>query len=364
MLKKLDSLEKRYGDIVKLLSQEEIVKDFTKYRDLSKELSQIEPIIKKYREYKKIENQIQEDKTLLKSSDKELKELAEEEIKRLENEKQTLEDEIKKLLIKSKEEDKKNIILEIRAGTGGEEAALFASELFRMYSRYAEKNNWKIEILSSNFSDLKGIKEISASIKGDKAFIKLQYESGVHRVQRVPQTEASGRIHTSTATVAVLPEPEAVDVKIDPKDLRIDAFSASGPGGQNVNRNYTAIRITHITTGIVVSIQDEKSQHKNKEKALRILRTKLYEIERRKKEEEIAKKRKSQVGKGERSEKIRTYNFPQNRVTDHRINMSIYNLNEFLNGEMDEIIDALLTYFESKKLEEELASFDENKGNN
>ncbi len=364
MLKKLDSLEKRYDDIVKLLSQEEIVKDFTKYRDLSKELSQIEPIIKKYREYKKIENQIQEDKTLLKSSDKELKELAEEEIKILEKQKQTLEDEIKKLLIKSKEEDKKNIILEIRAGTGGEEAALFASELFRMYSRYAEKNNWKIEILSSNFSDLKGIKEISAAIKGEKAFTKLQYESGVHRVQRVPQTEASGRIHTSTATVAVLPEPEAVDVKIDPKDLRIDAFSASGPGGQNVNRNYTAIRITHIPTGIVVSIQDEKSQHKNKEKALRILRTKLYEIERRKKEEEIAKKRKSQVGTGERSEKIRTYNFPQNRVTDHRINMSIYNLNEFLNGEMDEIIDALLTYFESKKLEEELASFDENKGNN
>ncbi len=364
MLKKLDSLEERYSEIVHLLTQGDILKDYSKYRDLSKELSQIEPIVKKYKEYKKIEKQIKEDKAILKAGDKELRELAEEEIKTLEKKKAELEQEIKKLLVKSKEEDSKNIILEIRAGTGGEEAALFAGELFRMYTRYAEKNNWKLEVLNSNFSDLKGIKEISASIKGEKVFTKLQYESGVHRVQRVPQTETSGRIHTSTATVAVLPEPEAVDIKIDPKDLRIDAFSASGPGGQNVNRNYTAIRITHIPTGIVVSIQDEKSQHKNKEKALRILRTKLYEIERRKKEEEIAKKRRSQVGTGERSEKIRTYNFPQNRVTDHRINMSIYNLNEFLNGEMDEIIDALITYFESKKLEEELSFFNDNKGSN
>ncbi len=357
MFKKLDSLETRYNEILTSLSKDEILKDFKKYTELSKELSKIEPIIRKYKEYKVLIKTIEDDKLLLKGTDKELKELAEEEIKKLEEEKPILIEELKKLLVSDDPNDNKNIILEIRAGTGGEEAALFAGELFRMYTRYAEKNNWKLEILNANYSDLKGIKEIVVSVKGNKVYTRLKYESGVHRVQRVPQTETSGRIHTSTATVAVLPEAEDIDIKIDPKDLRIDAFSASGPGGQNVNRNYTAIRITHLPTNIVVSIQDEKSQHKNKEKALRILRTRLYKIEQEKKDKELSEKRKSQVGTGERSEKIRTYNYPQNRVTDHRIGVNIYNLSEFLNGDMDYMIDQLIAYFQAKKLEEEL-SFD------
>jgi peptide chain release factor 1 len=355
MFKKLDSLEKRYNEIVSNLSDEKILKDFTKYKELSKELSRIEPIIKKYKEYKKILKTIEEDKLLLKNEDNDLKELAEEELKELEERKTIAIEELKKLIISDDPNDQKNIILEIRAGTGGEEAALFASELFRMYTRYAERKKWKTEILNANYSDLKGIKEIVVSIRGEKVYTRLKYESGVHRVQRVPQTETSGRIHTSTATVAVLPEAEEIDVKLDPKELRIDAFSASGPGGQNVNRNYTAIRITHLPTNIVVSIQDEKSQHKNKEKALRILRTRLYEIEQEKKNRELSQQRKSQVGTGERSEKIRTYNYPQNRVTDHRIGVNIHNLTEFLNGDMDYMIDQLITYFQAKKLEEELS---------
>jgi len=355
MFKKLDSLENRYNNILSDLSDEKTLKDFSKYKELSKELSRIEPIIKKYKEYKKILKTIEDDKLLLKNGDTDLKELAEEDLKELENKRTSVIEELKKLIISDDPNDKKNIILEIRAGTGGDEAALFASELFRMYSRYSERRKWKIEILNANYSDLKGIKEIVVSIRGDKVYTRLKYESGVHRVQRVPQTETSGRIHTSTATVAVLPEAEEIDVKLDPKELRIDAFSASGPGGQNVNRNYTAIRITHLPTNIVVSIQDEKSQHKNKEKALRILRTRLYEIEQDKKNKELSRQRKSQVGTGERSEKIRTYNYPQNRVTDHRIGLNIHNLTEFLNGDMDYMLDQLITFFQAKKLEDELS---------
>ncbi len=355
MFEKLEDLVKKYENLIKELSKQEVISNYKKYKELSTEFSQIEPIVQKYKEYKKVLKQIEDDKKLLKETkDKELKELAEEEIKELNEKKSVLEEEIKKLLVKSDPNDKKNIIMEIRAGTGGEEAALFAGELFRMYQRYAEKKGWKTEILNLHYSDLKGIKEIVFSTKGNMVYSRLKYESGVHRVQRVPETETSGRIHTSTATVAVLPEAEDIDIKIDQKELKIEAFAASGPGGQNVNRNYTAIRITHLPTGITVSIQDEKSQHKNKEKALRILRTRLYEMERKKIEEERASKRKSQVGTGERSEKIRTYNFPQNRVTDHRIGLTLYKLNEILDGELDEIIDSLTTYFEAEKLKEEL----------
>ncbi len=355
MFEKLDELVEKYNSLIEELSKPAVASDYKKYKEISTELSQIEPVVKKYKEYRKIVEQIEEDKKLIKESkDKELKELAEEEIKELQEKRKSLEEEIKKLLVRQDPNDKKNIIMEIRAGTGGEEAALFAGELFRMYQRYAEKKGWRTEILDSHYSDLKGIKEIVFSIKGNMVFSRLKYESGVHRVQRVPETETSGRIHTSTATVAVLPEAEDIDIKIDQKDLKIEAFAASGPGGQNVNRNYTAIRITHLPTGITVSIQDEKSQHKNKEKALRILRTRLYELERKKMEEKRASERRSQVGTGERSEKIRTYNFPQNRVTDHRISLTLYKINEILNGELDEIIDALIAHFEAEKLKKEL----------
>ncbi len=355
MFEKLDELVKKYNSLIEELSKPAVASDYKKYKELSTDLSQIEPVVKKYKEYKKIVEQIEDDKKLIKESkDKELKELAEEEIKELQEKKKFLEEEIKKLLVRQDPNDRKNIIMEIRAGTGGEEAALFAGELFRMYQRYAEKKGWRTEILDSHYSDLKGIKEIVFSIKGNMVFSRLKYESGVHRVQRVPETETSGRIHTSTATVAVLPEAEDIDIKIDQKDLKIEAFAASGPGGQNVNRNYTAIRVTHLPTGITVSIQDEKSQHKNKEKALRILRTRLYELERKKIEEKRASERRSQVGTGERSEKIRTYNFPQNRVTDHRIGLTLYKINEILNGELDEIIDALIAHFEAEMLKKEL----------
>ena len=355
MLHRLKSLEARYNELLSLLAREDVARDFNQYKSISQELSQLEPVVKAFQEYLRLEEKLREDREILKEGgDKELKELAEGEIKTLTFESESLEREIRSLLLKNDPDGRRDIIVEIRAGTGGEEAALFASELYRMYFRLAEKKLWKAELLNINNSDLKGIKEVVFSISGENVYARLQYESGVHRVQRVPQTEASGRIHTSTATVAVLPEVEEVDVKIDPKDLRIDVFAATGPGGQNVNRNYTAIRITHLPTNTVVSIQDEKSQHKNKTKALRILRSRLYEMEQKKRHEEIAEKRKSQVGSGERSEKIRTYNFTQNRVTDHRIGVSVFNIPSFLDGDMDEILDALSTHFETQRLEETL----------
>ena len=355
MLHRLKSLEARYNELLYLLAREDVARDFNQYKSISQELSQLEPVVKAFQEYLRLEEKLREDREILKEGgDKELKELAEGEIKTLTFESESLEREIRSLLLKNDPDGRRDIIVEIRAGTGGEEAALFASELYRMYFRLAEKKLWKAELLNINNSDLKGIKEVVFSISGENVYARLQYESGVHRVQRVPQTEASGRIHTSTATVAVLPEVEEVDVKIDPKDLRIDVFAATGPGGQNVNRNYTAIRITHLPTNTVVSIQDEKSQHKNKTKALRILRSRLYEMEQKKRHEEIAEKRKSQVGSGERSEKIRTYNFTQNRVTDHRIGVSVFNIPSFLDGDMDEILDALYTHFETQRLEETL----------
>ena len=357
MFKHLEELEEKFQELGKKLADPSILSDPVKLKEVAKEHATLEPIIKKFKEYKKIREEIEELKNILKtSSDRELKELAESELKDLEEKIEKVERELKILLLPKDPNDENNVIIEIRAGAGGDEATLFAADLFRMYSRYAEKKNWKVEILDAHPSDIGGFKEIIFSIKGDKAYSRMKYESGVHRVQRIPTTEAGGRIHTSTATVAVLPEAEEIDIKIDPKDLKIEAFGASGPGGQNVNRNYTAIRITHIPTGIVVSCQDEKSQHRNKEKALRILRSRLYEKALREQQEKISQHRRQQVGTGERSERIRTYNFPQNRVTDHRINLTLYNLTEILDGELDPIIDALITYYESKRLQEEFES--------
>jgi len=356
MFNHLKDLEKRFEKLEKLLSSPDVLQDPKKYGELAKEHAELQPIISKYREYKQLENELKETKQLLKeTSDKELKGLAEEEIKTLSEKLEKITEELKRLLLPKDPNDERNVILEIRAGAGGDEAALFVADLFRMYSRYAEKKGWKIEVLDSHPSSLGGFKEIILLLKGKGAFSRMKFESGVHRVQRIPVTETGGRIHTSTATVAVLPEAEEIDVKIDPKDLRIEAFGASGPGGQNVNRNYTAIRITHIPTGIVVSCQDEKSQHRNREKAMKILRARLYEKALKEQQKDITESRRAQVGTGERSEKIRTYNFPQNRVSDHRINFTVYNLPEVLDGELDEIIDRLIAFHQAKRLEQELS---------
>jgi len=291
----------------------------------------------------------------LMESDPDMRELAQEELRSLEARRDTLDAEIKLLLLPKDPNDEKNVVLEIRAGTGGDEAALFAGELFRMYSRYAESQGWRIELMSTSETGVGGIKEVIAVIEGRRVYSRLKYESGVHRVQRVPATEASGRIHTSTATVAVLPEAEEVDVQIDPKDIRIDTFCSSGPGGQSVNTTYSAVRVTHIPTGIVVSQQDEKSQIKNRAKAMKVLRSRLYEMEMRKQQEAIAKDRRSQVGTGERSEKIRTYNFPQSRITDHRINFTTHQLVNVLNGDLSELINEITTHFQAAALKEATA---------
>lgn len=350
MLQKLANIEEKFRTLTASLSDPALVSDPHKIKTISKERSDLEPVVNKYEEYKKVLKDIEGSKEILDDPDvdADLKEMAELEVKELEEKEQRIEEELKILLLPTDPYDAKDVLLEIRAGAGGDEASLFAQDLYRMYSRVAEKKGWKTEVLSTSLSPIKGLKEIIVNIRGERVYSQLKFESGVHRVQRVPQTEASGRIHTSTVTVAVLPEADDVDIVLDSNDLRIEAFGASGPGGQNVNRNYTAIRVTHEPSGLVVSCQDEKSQHRNKEKALKILRSRLLAIAQREQQAQISKDRKSQVGTGERSEKIRTYNFPQSRVTDHRLNLTIHQLESVLDGELEEFIDALTMNYQSK----------------
>ena len=324
--------------------------DTSKFRTHSKALAEMQPLVDAYREYKNVDAQASATEELLKDPD--MRELAQEEMTELQQRRDELLSQIKVLLVPKDPNDQKNVMLEIRAGTGGDEAALFAADLFRMYSRYAERQGWKLEVLNSSDNGIGGIKEVIAMIEGRNAYSRLKYESGVHRVQRVPATEASGRIHTSTATVAVLPEAEEVDIQINEKDLRVDTFCSSGPGGQSVNTTYSAVRITHIPTGLVVSQQDEKSQIKNRAKAMKVLRSRLYELEMQKQQEAIAKDRRTQVGTGERSEKIRTYNFRENRITDHRIGFTMHQLTNALEGDLDTLIDPAVTFFTAQKLKD------------
>jgi peptide chain release factor 1 len=354
MLEKLEQIEKTYEELTERISSPDVISDVKTYAKLMKQHRSLGEIVEKYRELKKLKEDLESAKSLLaETDDAELRQLAQAEIDEIEQRLPKVEEELKILLLPKDPNDEKNVILEIRAGTGGDEAALFAAEVLRMYARYAEKQGWKFEIMDISETGLGGVKEAIAVIEGDRVYSKLRYESGVHRVQRVPQTEASGRIHTSAITVAVLPEAEEVDVQIDPKDLRIDTFCSSGPGGQSVNTTYSAVRITHIPTGIVVSMQDEKSQIKNREKAMRILRARLQELEERKRQEAISAERRSQVGSGDRSEKIRTYNFKENRVTDHRIGLTLYQLDAVMDGELDEFINALTTHYQTERLKSE-----------
>jgi peptide chain release factor 1 len=357
MFDKLQAIEDRYDKLTTLISDPTVQADQQEYRTHTKALSEIQPIIEHFRLYKEVTEEAVQAKELAEEAkdDPELRELAQQELIELEERRETLLQQIKILLIPKDPNDEKNVVLEIRAGTGGDEAGLFAADLFRMYARYAETLGWRVEVLSSNETGVGAIKEVVALIEGKRVYSQLKYESGVHRVQRVPATEASGRIHTSTATVAVLPEAEEVDIQIEDKDLRIDTFCSSGPGGQSVNTTYSAVRITHIPTGLVVSQQDEKSQIKNKAKAMKVLRSRLYEIELQRQQDEIATDRKGQVGTGERSEKIRTYNFPQSRITDHRIGFTTHQLPAVLAGGLDELINTVVTHFQSEKLKDEEA---------
>jgi len=351
MFERLEQIEARYDELTQALASPEVINDSSKYQKTAKAHSEIAPVVEKYREYKDLTRGIAESKAMLADeTDAEMRAYAQEELEKLEKHVVEVEQELKVLLIPKDPNDEKNVIMEIRAGTGGDEATLFADEMFRMYSRYAETQRWKVEVLSTSESGVGGLKEVIALIEGDKVYSRLKYESGVHRVQRVPATEQQGRVHTSAITVAVLPEAEDVDIKIDAKDLRIDTFCSSGPGGQSVNTTYSAVRITHIPTNTVVSCQDEKSQIKNREKGMRVLRSRLYEMEMQKQQDALAKERKAMVGSGDRSEKIRTYNFPQNRVTDHRIGLTLHQLETVMDGKLQPIVDALVTHYQAEKL--------------
>src|SRR3984893_3942832 len=352
---KLDQLDARYQEMTQELSTPEVVTDSARFQKLAKQHSDLETIVNKHREFKQVEKDLAATRQMVvESEDAEMRHMAQEEEKLLTIRKEQIERELKLLLLPHDPIDDKNIILEIRAGTGGDEAGIFAGDLFRMYSRYAESQAWKVEVMESSPAQMGGVKEIVAAIQGKKVYSKLKYESGVHRVQRVPATETQGRIHTSAATVAVLPEADEIDIKIEAKDLRVDTFCSSGPGGQSVNTTYSAVRITHLPTGLVVSQQDEKSQIKNRAKAMRVLRARLYEMELQKQQDAIAKDRRSQVGSGDRSEKIRTYNFKENRVTDHRIGFTMHQLDAALDGDLDELIDAAVGHFTTEKLKQEL----------
>ncbi|MGH7845627.1 MAG: peptide chain release factor 1 [Candidatus Binatia bacterium] len=351
MLEKLAEVERRYTELESLLSDPQLLGNQREYSKIAKERADLEEVVTCYREWRKVEQEIEQNRQLLEENEEAIRELAKEEIAALRGRKEELEARLKYLILPKDPNDAKNVILEIRAGTGGEEAALFASQLFRMYSRYAESRGWRVEIMNSNPTGLGGFKEMIALIEGRGAFSRLKFEGGVHRVQRVPVTEGSGRIHTSAVTVAVLAEADEVDIAIDPKDIRVDVYRSSGPGGQSVNTTDSAVRMTHVPTGLVVTCQDEKSQHKNRAKALKVLRARLLEKRQDEQRSEIAATRKLMVGSGDRSERIRTYNFPQGRVTDHRINFTLYKLDRVMEGELEELLDALTTHYQAEALQ-------------